>query len=82
VADAPRDTPVPGALAVVKSTHVAPGRPRIRVTTELPLETTPEAAVRAARARARLDPSHRFQAVQLGPGSSQPKVLWDSHAPS
>jgi len=69
-------------MSVVKSTPLAPGRPRVRITTALPSRTTPEAAVRAARARASLDPAHRFQAMHLAPGASEPQVLWDSHAPS
>jgi hypothetical protein len=70
------------ALAIVKSTHPAPGRPNVRITRELPPDVAPAAAVEMARARAKADPGHRFRVLQARRGDPEPHVLWDSHAPS
>jgi hypothetical protein len=64
----------------VKSTHLAPGRPRVRITSEMPSGTTPEAAVQLAQSRAREHPAYRFQVLAVHAAWPEPRVLWDSHA--
>jgi hypothetical protein len=59
----------------------APGRPRVRVTKELPGELSTDAAIDAARARARSDTTRRFQLFAAAEGS-EPRLLWDSHPAS
>jgi hypothetical protein len=68
-------------LAIVKSTPPAPGRPHIRITRQLPEDVAPAAAIAMARARARVEPGHRFRVLQAE-SEGEPRVLWDSHAPS
>lgn len=81
--DAPPGPPDPGPhLAIVKSTHLAPGRPRVRITRAMPAWMTPEMVVQVAQSRAREDTAHRFQVLHVEPGGPEPRVLWDSHAPS
>jgi hypothetical protein len=62
----------------VKSTQLAPGRPRVHITSPMPPGTTPEAAVQLAQSRAREYPACRFQVLVAQAGG--PRVLWDSHA--
>ena len=72
---------MPG-LAIVESTHPAPGRPLVRITRAMPEAVTPDRAIQMARARASVDPGHRFRVLLTEAAGSEPRVLWDSHAPS
>jgi len=48
----------------------------------MPEAVTPERAIQMARARASVEPGHRFRVLLTEAGTPEPRVLWDSHAPS
>jgi hypothetical protein len=66
-------------FSLVQSTHLREGRPRVRVTRDLPDGSTEEQAVALARGRATTDPARRFQLLRLDPDAAEPRLVWDSH---
>jgi hypothetical protein len=69
----------PARLALCRTTFVAEGRPRVRVTQLLPDALSAAEAIAMARARAHADPGRRYQLIAVDAGGAPAGLLWDSH---